>query len=148
MHVTKENFPNILEALHAIDEDNGGFQAIRAPIIHVPTMYDRHLPDIEKAIASLSRTERAPNSPPLSPHVKPNPLLDCEFWTYCAGEQEEMQVICNRSLELQLGSVLLSDYFEYFFDTEDPHQRALRSRIESLDVSEKAEADALRLQLK
>jgi len=149
MLVTGDNYPNILRAFHDIESDNRGFQAMCFPVYPVPEHWDPYLPQIEKALSELSRTERAPESAPLPSHVKPNVDLDCEFSTFTTGEDTEMQAMSNRSMVMTLASVLLMDFFEEFHEKRDPYQRALEQRIEFYDSEgEKEAAQELRMQLK
>lgn len=150
MQVTKENFPNIVEAFHALDQDSSGPRALCLPLFVIPAIYDEHLPKIEQALASLSRTERSPEAEPLPDHVKPDAYADSEFFAFCCGEYEETQAIANRSLDFQLANNLLNDYFEDYIEMPgDPLQRAYKSRIEFLDKSGgTVEAEQLRFLLK
>lgn len=148
MIVSADKFPNILKAFHAIEDDNNP-HPICFPLYDVPTAYDTHLAGIEREMAKLSRTERAPESPPLPAHVKPDAWMDSEFYTFVNGEQQEVLDISNRNMDLTIASQLLNDFFEGFeFIEEDPYQRALKARIEYFDsMDDKASADALRSEL-
>lgn len=148
MLVPKDKFPNIVEAFHAIDEDNSGPQALRLPIYTIPDSYEPYIHRIETVIGSLSRKDRAPTASPLPAHVKPHEFLDSEFSAFVAGEYSEMEEITNRSFNHTLGNILLNEYFEDFTEPLDPYQEALRRRIQFLEsVGNKEEADKLRLEV-
>ena len=161
MIITAETFPNILAAMNCIDEETG--RRIKDPVKEIPDRWKDYLPDIEKAIATLSRNTPAPEGEPRAPHIKPDAYLDSEFYTFCNGEFHDMRKVINRNMELVKASILLNDYFEAWTYTEDsgsrnPHNIINENRIEwlesvraensgSLSAEQEAELNQLRLTL-
>jgi hypothetical protein len=158
--VTSEEWPNIVEAFNTIADDTGN---IPMPVYEIPARWKSQLPDLEKTLGALSRTERAPESPPLPPHVRPNEFLDSEFYTFCNGEYTEQNAISNRSLAHARAAVFLNDFFEdwtYTADsgTEVPENKTVQRRIEwleeieresgiGLSIEQRLELERLRLEL-
>lgn len=134
MLIDVDQYPNIMAALHCIQEDSG--DRLRIPVLKVPDRWDYALPEIEKLIGTLSKKARAPESPPHPPHVKPNEFLDSEFYTFCNGEYDEQHAIANRSGENTLAHVFLTDFFEGWFYTDDvtdtPKKVCVDKRVEFL----------------
>ena len=112
MIISSENYPTILKALHCIEEDSRGPMAMRLPMIPVPAWYTNLLPAFENALSKLSQSERAPESPPLQAHVRPDAYLDSEWYEFLNGEQDSVLAIRSRSPELALASDFLNDFFE------------------------------------
>jgi hypothetical protein len=139
MIINTEMYPHVMEAVHFVQSDSGNDLAI--PVLDVPDRWKPFLPDIEEAVSALSRRERAPEEEPLPPHVKPSELLDSEFSSFCIGEGMVMEKIANRSMELLLALVFLTDYFEGWTYTDEltssPKNKMHQKRIEYLDSLER-----------
>lgn len=137
MLITTESHPNILEALHCIEQETG--QQLAVPIKDVPDRWIPFLPDIEKVLSELSRKERAPEAAPLPPHVKPSELLDSEFYSFCNGDYDEQNAMSMRSPQHTAAHVFLADFFEDWTYTQDEGPESvnnvcLRKRIEYLEM--------------
>lgn len=137
MIITTENYPNVMEAVHLIQQETGDHLAI--PILNVPDRWRDLLPKIDVAIGKLSRKERAPEEEPLAPHIKPSELLDSEMYSFCNGLDEVQQAIANRDMELMSSYVFLTDFFEDWSYTEDsggrsPANMIVQKRIEYLEM--------------
>lgn len=138
--ITTESHPNIMEAIHMIQQDTGDHLCI--PILEVPERWESLLPEIEETIGTLSRERRAPEEEPLPPHVKPSPLLDSEFYSFCNGTYEVQEAMSNRSMSHMRATIFLMDYFEAWTYTDEGHERnpanmARMKRIEHLDMIER-----------
>lgn len=140
MIINTEHQPHIMDAVHLIQMDTGDHMAI--PVLDVPERWRLFLPQIDEAITTLSRKDRAPEEEPLPPHVKPSELLDSELFSFCNGDDLVMTRIANRSAELLLAHVFLADYFEGWTYTDEtdansPENVVRRKRIEYLEMLER-----------
>lgn len=135
MIITCETHPNILEAMEVIDLDGG--VSITPPVRKVPDRWKEYLLGIEKTLGGLSRVDRASESPTLAPHVKPNIKLDSEFYTFCAGEEGEIQAIANRDNAHRTAYLFLDDFFADWHGTDEtnhtPEDVVLLHEIKYLD---------------
>lgn len=162
MLITQESHPNLIEAIHCIEDDTGN--KLKLPVKEVPDRWGPLLGNLELTIAQLSRKKRAPESEDLPPHVKPDTYLDSEFYTFCNGGFTEQLAIANRDFHHVQAYVFLADFFEDWTYTGDDAQNspiniARRSRIEYIEnlaakkpelyTSElEAERNRLRVELK
>ncbi len=91
--------PAIIFALNVMRCDGGGPHWPSRNASSIPARWTEFLPSIEKGLASLDGGTR-------------NSDLDGEMWTFCAGEESEMEALQKRSSELRLASCFLNDFFE------------------------------------
>lgn len=137
--VNSESYPNIVEAMNCMADDTGG---MTFPVHEVPKRWEPYLGQLEETFGGLSRKERAPESEPLPPHVKPSELLDSEFYAFCNGEFTEQSAIANRDINHARASVFLNDFFEDWTYTADdgadvPANKTVQYRLEWLNTVEK-----------
>jgi hypothetical protein len=97
--IDAESYPAISFALNVMRCDNGGPHWPAREFSVAPERWRPFLPMIEAGLASLDGG-------------KLNNDLEGEMWTFCAGEESEMQALQNRSSELRLASCFLNDFFE------------------------------------
>lgn len=91
--------PAIVLAMNIIREDNGGPHWPVRSESRVPARWGPFLKHIEAGLAEL-------DSGLLSDS------LEGEMWTFCAGEESEMEALLRNSPELQLASCFLQDFFD------------------------------------
>jgi hypothetical protein len=139
MIVTSEKYPNILEAIHCMQDEMRATGSLRIPVQEVPDRWARYLDEIDETIGKLSRKERAPEAEPLPAHVKPSELLDSEFYSFCNGDGDPMRAMGNRDLQHARAGLFLDDFFEDWQLTGDepkssPENVALQRRLEWLEA--------------
>lgn len=140
MIISSEDYPSIMRAVHLIQQETGDHLCI--PILEVPERWKSFLPRVEAVFRELSREMRAPEEEPMALHIKPNALLDSEFYSFCNGSYEVQLAIANRSLNHILAYLFMTDYFEGWTYTDEGHERnpenmVRRIRLEHLDMLER-----------
>jgi hypothetical protein len=126
--------------MHCIEQETGN--TLSFPVKEVPSRWIAFLPDIEKVLSGLSRKERAPESAPLPPHVKPSEFLDSEFFEFCNGEYDSVVAMSMRSPQHTAAQLFLNDFFEDWTYTSDNgsdsiRNKALTKRVEYLEMIER-----------
>ena len=149
MLINTDSHPNILEAFHCIEDDSGN--KMKIPVREIPSRWDSFLPRIESALATLSRTERDEQAEPLPSHVKPNPYLDSQFYSFCNGEFYEQTRIANRSDDNSLAMLFLNDFYEDWSYTSDSGPDSVentlkRQQIEWLEMIERESTNGLNVE--
>jgi hypothetical protein len=97
--IKADMYPATIFALNIMRCDGGGPRWPSRDASEIPSRWTEFLPSIEKGLASLDGGTL-------------NNDLDGEMWTFCAGEQSDMEALQLRSAELRLASCFLNDFFE------------------------------------
>lgn len=93
------DYPATVFALNVMRCDSGGPHWPSRDATEIPARWAPFMPAIERGLASLDGGTL-------------NTDIDGEMWTFCAGEESEMETLQQRSCELRLASLFLNDFFE------------------------------------